>query len=65
MTDGQLIEELLQEAQCLGIRQNVLDAAEKYLDQGLDQLEALESAFSELVDDDWEDDDWEFSDEEE
>lgn len=53
MTDEQLIEELLQEASGLGIRQEVLDASEKYLDQGLDRLEALEQAFSDLTDDDW------------
>ena len=52
MTDEQLIEELLLEASGLGIRQEVLDASEKYLDQGLDRLEALEQAFSDLTDDD-------------
>jgi hypothetical protein len=52
MTDEQLIEELLLEAAGLGIKQEVLDASEKYLDQGLDRLEALEQAFSDLTDDD-------------
>jgi hypothetical protein len=51
MTDEQLIEELLLEADGLGIRQEVLDSSEKYLDQGLDRLEALEMAFNELTDD--------------
>lgn len=55
MTDKQLIEELLLEASGLGIRQEVLDASEKYLDQGLDRLEALEQAFSDLTDDNYDD----------
>lgn len=52
MTDEQLIEELLLEAAGLGIRQEVLDASEKYLDRGYDKLEALEKAFNDLTDDD-------------
>ena len=52
MTDEQLIEELLLEAAGLGIKQEVLDASEKYLDQGLDRLEALEQAFNDVTDDD-------------
>jgi hypothetical protein len=53
MTQSQLIEELLLEASGLGIRQEVLNVSEKYLDQGMDQLEALEAAFNELTDDDY------------
>lgn len=60
MTEEQLIEELLIEASGLGIREEVLNASEKYLDQGLDRLEALEKAFSDLTDDD---DDYEDGDE--
>ena len=60
MTEEQLIEELLLEASGLGIKQEVLDASEKYLDQGLDRLEALEQAFSDLTDDDYDDIDDEF-----
>jgi hypothetical protein len=74
MTDEQLIEELLLEASGLGIRQDVLDASEKYIDQGLDRLEALERAFNDLTDDDdyldssdidWSDEDEDWSDEDE
>ncbi len=50
MTQEQLIEELLMEASGLGIRQDVLDASEKYIDQGMDRLDALEAAFSDLTD---------------
>jgi hypothetical protein len=76
MTDEQLIEELLLEAAGLGIKQDVLDSSEKYLDQGLERLEALELAFNDLTDDndeyldssdiDWsdEDDDWSEDDDE-
>lgn len=67
MTDEQLIEELLLEAAGLGIKQDVLDASEKYLDQGLDQLEALEKAFNEVTtdwdEDDEDDEDWDEDDE--
>lgn len=68
MTEQQLIDELLLEAAGLGIKQEVMDASEKYLDQGLDQLEALEKAFNDVTsdwdddedeDDDWDDDDYE------
>lgn len=64
MTDEQLIEELLLEAAGLGIKQEVLDASEKYLDQGYDNLEALEKAFNDLTDDDddYEDDDEDYWD---
>lgn len=55
--EEQLIEELLMEAAGLGLRSAVLDASEKYIDQGLTRLEALEQAFSDLTD--LEDDDWE------
>jgi len=50
MTNEQLIEELLIEASMLGIRKEVLNASEKYIDQGMGTLEALEAAFSDLVD---------------
>ena len=62
MTQEQLIEELLMEASGLGIRQEVLDASEKYLDQGMNQLDALETAFNELTDDEYSDDDDDYSD---
>jgi hypothetical protein len=58
MTQEQLIEELLMEASGLGIRQEVLDASEKYIDQGMTQLDALETAFNELTDEDYVDDDY-------
>lgn len=51
MTEEQLIEELLLEAGGLGLRQDVLDASEKYIEQGMDRLEALETAFNELTSD--------------
>lgn len=57
MTEEQLIEELLLEASALGIKDEVLDASEKYLDQGLERLEALEQAYNELTED-WDTDDW-------
>jgi hypothetical protein len=50
MTNEQLIEELLMEAESLGLRKQVLDACEKYLDQGMNRLEAIETAFSEITD---------------
>jgi hypothetical protein len=50
MTVNQQIEELLQEASGLGIRKEVMDASEKYIDQGMDELDALEAAFAELTD---------------
>lgn len=56
MTEEKLIEELLMEASGLGLRNEVLDASEKYIDQGLSRLEALEAAFNELTDDEWNDD---------
>ncbi len=58
MKEEQLIEELLLEAAALGIKDEVLDASEKYLDQGLERLEALEKAYNELTED-WDTDDWE------
>lgn len=61
MTEQQLIDELLLEAAGLGIKQEVMDASEKYLDQGLDQLEALEKAFNDVTSD-WDDDDYEDED---
>ena len=51
MTEDQLIEELLLEAGGLGLREDVLDASEKYIEQGMDRLEALETAFNELTSD--------------
>jgi hypothetical protein len=53
MTIEQQIAELLLEAASLGIREEVLDASEKYIDQGMDQLDALEAAYAELTDDDY------------
>lgn len=49
MTTEQLIEEILLEADGLGIRQMVLEESEKYIDEGVSRLDAIELAFSELV----------------
>lgn len=50
MTLQHQIEELLEEAAAIGLRREVMDASEKYIDQGLDELAALEAAYAELTD---------------
>ena len=49
MTTEQMIEEILLEADGLGIRQMVLEECEKYMDDGMSRIDAIEAAFSELV----------------
>jgi len=48
MTNEQLIEEILMESESLGIRNAVIAASKKYIDQGMTRLESMETAFSEL-----------------
>lgn len=49
MTTEQIIEEILMEASEFGIRENVLKESKKYMDKGMSKLQAIETAYSDLM----------------
>lgn len=49
MTTEQIIEEILMEASEFGIRENVLKESKKYMDKGMSKLQAIETAYNDLI----------------